>query len=78
MMFHHVKGELLWPNYDDLGENVLFQDSAMCLKFCQKDPACNFYKVEILLNLNFLLQKNTFKDCNMMTDIIISIILLSH
>ena len=48
MMFHHVKGELLWPNYDDLGENVLFQDSAMCLKFCQKDPACNFYKVEIL------------------------------
>ena len=25
---------------------ILSQDSAMCLRFCQKDPACNFYKVE--------------------------------
>ena len=26
--------------------SISLQDSAMCLKFCQKDPACNFYKVE--------------------------------
>ena len=25
--------------------SILSQDSATCLRFCQKDPACNFYKV---------------------------------